>query len=169
MEPAPADHVSTREDLEGLFERELATVHGFLLARCGSVQLAEDLTSEVFVNAARHFGRGRGHEVTAAWLITVAKRRLVDHWRGAERERRRLEQIRRERLRHGHVVDSGDERVLRALDSLSDRQRFALTMRYLDDCSVSEIAEAMEVGYVTAESLLARARRSFARAFEEPR
>jgi len=167
MGSAARDHGSARAELESLYERELATVHGFLVARCGSVHLAEDLTAEVFINAARHFGQGRGTEVTTGWLITAAKRRLVDHWRSAERERRRLGQLRLERPRHDHVADNDDDRVLRALRSLSDRQRFALTMRYLDEYSVTEIAEAMEVGYTTAESLLGRARRSFAQALKE--
>ena len=57
--------------------------------------------------------------------------------------------------------------VLAALESLPPRQRMALTLRYLDECSVSEIADAMDVGYTTAESLLGRARRSFARAYGE--
>lgn len=161
----PADRpASTRVELERLYDREVATVHGFLLARCGSAATAEDLTAEVFVDAARRFGEGRGREVTTGWLITVAKRRLIDHWRWADRERQRLDRVRREPRRAG--PDDHDERVLRALRSLSERQRIALTLRYLDDLSVSEVADTMEIEYSTAESLLARARRSFARAFE---
>ncbi len=105
--------------------------------------------------------------MTTAWLITAAKRRLIDHWRSAERERRRLERVRLERPRHSHVTDSNSERVLRALESLPDRQRLALTLRYLDEHSVTEVADTLEVNYTTAESLLARARRSFAQAFRE--
>lgn len=167
MGAAAHDQHSARAELEALYERELATVHGYLVARCGSVPLAEDLTAEVFINAARQFGRGRGREVTTAWLMTAAKRRLIDHWRSVERERRRLDRIRSERPQHDHIVDSEDARVRRALESLPERQRFALTLRYLDEYSVSEIAETMEVGYTTVESLLGRARRSFAQALKE--
>lgn len=165
MRSTAVDHDATRAELEELYEREVASVHGFLVARCGSVQTAEDLTAEVFINAARHYAGGRPHEVTTAWLITVAKRRLVDHWRRVERERRRLERLRQERPRHDHVADADDELVLRALESLPERQRIALTLRYLDEYSVADIAETMEVGYTTAESLLSRARRSFAKAY----
>ena len=80
---------SAREALERLYERDVAQVHGFLLARCGSQALAEDLTAEVFVSAARRFAEGRSGEVTTGWLITVAKRRLVDHWRSRDRQIRR--------------------------------------------------------------------------------
>lgn len=160
------DSDTARRQLGQLYEREKATVFGFLLARCGARQVAEDLTAEVFINAARRFAEGRQDEVTTAWLITTARRRLIDHWRWREGERRRLDRVRRER-RVPDATDPDDERVLRALDSLPDRQRIALTLRYLDEHSVTEIAETMDVSYRTVESLLGRARRGFSRAYEE--
>lgn len=157
---------SARTDLEQLYEREVAAVHGFLLARCGSIMLAEDLTAEVFTNAARRFAEGRGGEVSGAWLMSVARRRLIDHWRRADSQRRRVEKLRNERAPLD-TVDLEDERILAALESLSGRQRAVLTLRYLDEYSVSEVADEIGVGYRAAESLLARARRSFEHAYEE--
>ena len=155
---------SAREALERLYERDVAQVHGFLLARCGSHALAEDLTAEVFVSAAQRFAQGRAGEVTTGWLITVAKRRLVDHWRTRDRQLRRGERLRLERSAETSF-DPDDERVFAALESLSSRQRAALSLRYLDDHSVSEVADALDVTYHAAESLLSRARQSFERAY----
>lgn len=158
-----------REHLSLLFDREADRIFGYLLVRSGSRAVAEDLTGEVFVEAARRCAEGRHCEVTGPWLQTVARRRLVDHWRRSS-SRRRLDA----RLRHGALlepereVDLADDRpVLEALDSLPDRQRAALCLRYLDGFSVAEVADALEVQYQAAESLLARGRRSFARAYEE--
>lgn len=158
-----------RAHLDALFEQEADRIFGFLVTRSGSSTLAEDLVGEVFAEAARRCAQGRRHEVTGAWLQTVARRRLVDHWRRTTTQRRLGE-----RLRHtvGHAVrdhsdDGNDGRVLASLDSLPDRQRAALCLRYLDDFSVSEVADALGIAYQAAESLLARARRSFARAYEE--
>jgi len=64
-----------------------------------------------------------------------------------------------------HEID--DTRVLAALRSLPHRQRTALLLRYLDEVSVSEVAEAIDTSYAGAESVLARARRSFVTAYEE--
>ena len=157
---------SARIELERLYEQEVARVHGFLLARCGSRALAEDLTAEVFINAAQRFAQGRQLEVTTAWLMSVAKRRLVDHWRSLDSQRRRLDKLRLERS-GDQGFDLEDDRVLAALESLSDRQRAALTLRYLDEHSVSEVADALRTTYQAAESLLARARSSFERAYGE--
>jgi RNA polymerase sigma-70 factor (ECF subfamily) len=165
MTPSASTVAASRSELEMLYEREVATVHGFLVARCGSRTLAEDLTAEVFINAATRFSEGRGHEVSTGWLITAARRRLIDHWRRNDTQRRGLDVLRRERAPIGETEEDG--RVLSALDSLAPRQRAALVLRYLDDHSVSEVADALEVDYRAAESLLARGRRSFERAYEE--
>ena len=158
--------LTARQELQQLYVRELRGLFGFLLARCGDRDLAEDLCGETFVAAARLFAAGRGDEVTSTWLLTVARRRLIDHWRQQSSARRRLARLRAERPTDEDLRPD-DERVLAALKSLPDRQRAAVAMRYLDECSVGEVADALEVSYRTAESLLARGRRSFRRAFEE--
>jgi RNA polymerase sigma-70 factor (ECF subfamily) len=85
-----------------------------------------------------------------------------------ERHRRRLRQIEHAAAVQVHVAEPDDEKILLALQSLSMRQRSALTLRYLDDLSVHEVAIELGCRYQAAESLLARARRSFAAAYEEP-
>ena len=62
------------------------------------------------------------------------------------------------------VVAAAD--VLDALQTLPDRQRAALSLRYLEELSVAEIADELSVTYTAAESLLARGRRSFERAWQ---
>lgn len=160
---------AARAHLGLLFEQEADRIFGYLVTRAGSPVLAEDLTGDVFAEAARRCAEGGRHEVTGAWLQTVARRRLVDHWRRSSTRRRLDERLRRMAGADvpGDPTDGGDGQVLAALDSLPDRQRAALCLRYLDDFSVSEVADALGITYQATESLLARARRSFARAYEE--
>src|SRR5947209_20103908 len=73
-----------------IYRVALPRVYGYLLPRCGSAALAEDLTSETFlaaVDASRH---GNRTEVSIAWLVGVARHKLIDHWRRLEREDRSL-------------------------------------------------------------------------------
>src|SRR3954447_8163712 len=72
-----------------LYDRALPEVYGYLLARCGSRALAEDLTAETFLAAVHAEADGRG-PTTAGWLIGTARHKLVDHWRRREREERSL-------------------------------------------------------------------------------
>lgn len=154
-------------DLTALFGAEAESIFGYLLLRCGSRAVAEDLASETFLAASRLFASGRGIEVTPAWLQTVAHRRLVDHWRSSSATRRRRQRLVAERRPEEVPAHDPDGRVDRALASMADRQRAVLVLRYLDDYSVSEVSEALDVSYKATESLLSRARASFATAYEE--
>src|SRR4029079_2535488 len=96
---------------------------------------AEDLTAETFLAAVQATRAGKVPHLTIAWLITVARNKLVDHWRRQAREERSL------RLAvepdEGALPDDFDEHFerLRAREVLSDlgpHHRAALTLRYLD-------------------------------------
>jgi hypothetical protein len=60
-------------------------VCGFLLRRTRDPHLAEDLAQETFVKATRALLGWRG-ENAAAWLLTIARNVLVDHFRRHRRE-----------------------------------------------------------------------------------
>jgi RNA polymerase sigma-70 factor (ECF subfamily) len=162
-----------RERLTELFEETYGSVYRYCLARSGSNVVAEEISSEVFAEVARRFACGSTERVSVAWLITVSRRRLIDHWRSKDRQRRHIEHIAAQKriasqAGQDHVVllDESDGAVHAALESLPWRQRVALTLRYLDDHSVQEVADVLECRYQAAESLLARARRSFAKSYE---
>ena len=166
---------SGRDLLAALFRANADGIYGFVLARCGTIALAEELTAQTFEHAARAAASGDSHALTPSWLRTVARRRLIDHWRTEARAARKIETLRTE-LSTAGSADTGasdtagsDEAVRAALDSLSMRQRAVLSLRYLDELSVSEVAEALDMTYRATESLLARSRRAFKIAFEEHR
>ena len=156
-----------RTDLERVYAEQSSRVHGFLLDRCGSRALAEELTAQTFEAAARQVARGRSDDVTAPWLFTVARRRLIDHWRRQGARERLRERVAAESVVVSQSPASENPEVSAALDSLGHRQRVVLTLRYIDGWSVSEIAEALEITYVAAQSLLARARTAFRAALVE--
>lgn len=154
--------------LTSLYAEHASAIYGFLMARCADPTLAGDVMSEVFVAAARATAGDRPEQVTRPWLLTTARRRLIDHWRRESTRTKTLTLLRNERPDDTTVEHGPDrERVMRALASLPTTQRVALTLRYLDDYSVSEVADEAGISYRAAESLLARARRSFQRAWGE--
>lgn len=142
-------------------DRAMPEVYGYLLHRCGSRSLAEDLTSEAVIAAVDQVRRGTLHEITVPYLVGIARHKLVDHWRRDERERRRLT---------SYVGGASDEftdeyfepgRADVALAALSPVQRAALTLRYVDDLSVPDVASALGRSVHATETLLVRAKRAF--------
>ncbi len=158
--PGPARTISA------LLETESAAIFGYLLVRCGARSTAEELTAQTFEAAIRHVASNRDGAVTRAWLLTVAKRRLVDHWRQASAERRRLTRLVALHEDATPPPSDPDSAVDAALESLPAKQRAALVLRYCDDMAVNEVSEALALSYKAAESLLSRARRNFAAAYE---
>lgn len=165
---------SARQDLVELFDREFDAVYQFVLARSGDRSVADEVASETFLAAAQSLERGAEDTIGLPWLYVVARRRLIDYWRRTERERNRIDRLLSldpTARQHGsddeYPSDRKGDDVLLALQSLPERQRAALVLRYLDDYSVSEVAEAMDIPYRAAESLLSRGRRSFISAWEE--
>lgn len=158
-----------RAALTALFDLEFESVYRFCLARSGSHSIADEVTSDVFLEAAREFGAGRT-DLSIGWLITVARRRIIDRWRAQERRRQLSKRVALQRLDHLDAIPEPDESaILDALQSLPERQRLAVALRYLDGYSVAEVAEALEVSYSAAESLLSRGRSRLAAALEEIR
>ncbi|MBB5956445.1 RNA polymerase sigma-70 factor (ECF subfamily) [Saccharothrix tamanrassetensis] len=148
-----------------VYEAALPQVYGYLLARCGSRAQAEELTSETFL-AAVQSARNGGGPVGPAWLIGIARHKLVDHWRRREREERGL------RLIHADpdIEDPWDEHLdafqaREVLATLSPNHRCALTLRYLDGLPVPEVAKLLGRTVHATEALLVRARAAFRRAY----
>lgn len=151
------------------YERSLPQVYGYLVARVGSPEAAEDLTSETYLAAVDAIGRGTLTEPTTAWLVGVARHKLVDHWRRQNREERRLAAV---ADLSDDTEDPWDElvevgRAREVLDSLGGHHRSALVLRYLDGLAVREVADALERTVEATEALLVRARRAFRVSYQD--
>jgi RNA polymerase sigma-70 factor (ECF subfamily) len=157
--------------LLGLYDAALPQVYGYLLPRCGSEALAEDLTGETFLAAVDALQRDAVPRLTVAWLVGVARHKLVDHWRRQFREERALPLTYEAPALD---LDPWDDRldVLQAraaLAVLGPHHRAALTLRYVDGLSVPEVAGHLGRTVHATEALLVRARAAFRRAYEEGR
>ena len=71
------------EAFAALYRRYLNPLYRYLLRRSNGVHDAEDLTAQVFTEALEGLVDGRYREggCFAAWLFTIARRRLVDFYR----------------------------------------------------------------------------------------
>jgi len=151
-----------------LYDEALPQVFGYLRPRCGDETVAEDLTAETFLAAVSAVQKGTVADLTVAWLVGVARHKLVDHWRRQGRDERRL------RALEGGVTAWEDPwdteleatRARDVLSTLGPHHRAALTLRYLDGLPVPEVAEQLDRTVHATEALLVRARVAFRRAYE---
>jgi RNA polymerase sigma-70 factor (ECF subfamily) len=145
----------------------LPQVYGYVLPRCGDPKLAEDLTADTFLAAVDAINRKADAELSVGWLVTVARNKLVDHWRRREREERKLALV------HGDTPEGDDpwEAHINAaqardvLASLGSHHQAALTLRYMDGLPVPEVAEVLGRTVHATEALLVRARGAFRKVY----
>jgi RNA polymerase sigma-70 factor, ECF subfamily len=155
-----------------LYDQALPEVYGYLLSRCGQRSLAEDLTAETFLAAVEavregQTGRRPPRELTTAWLVGVARHKLIDHWRRSEREVRGLRLVGEDRPDD----DPWDERLdallaREVLMTLGPHHRAALTLRYIDGLPVPDVADHLGRTVHATEALLVRAKAAFRQAYQ---
>ncbi|MCU1663714.1 MAG: polymerase sigma-70 factor, subfamily [Pseudonocardiales bacterium] len=167
MQPREKVRPDAGAALLDLYDEALPQVYGYLLARCGWSALAEDLTAETFVAAVVACRRADPPVPSTAWLVGIARHKLVDHWRAAEREQRGLRAVDAEPAPADDLWDERLDAMLarEVLDAQTGTHRAALTLRYLDGLPVPEVARVLGRTVHATEALLVRARTAFRRSY----
>jgi RNA polymerase sigma-70 factor (ECF subfamily) len=73
--------VKDPQAFEDLYRKYVDRVYVYLLARTGSREEAEDLTSQTFLAALEGISSYRRQGSFAAWIFSIARRKLIDHYR----------------------------------------------------------------------------------------
>lgn len=128
----------------------------------GDMALAEDLVQEAFVKLWTHAHRFDGAKAKfTTWFHRVVTNRCLD-----EKRKRRLEPLpegfdepdKRPSAEEVLGQDHANQKLMKALSGLSERQKTAVTLSYLDGLSNNEAAEVMDLNIKAYESLLVRSR-----------
>ncbi len=151
-------------DFPAVYDDHVWDVYGFFGYRVRSREEAEDLTQATFERALRSWGRfdeKRGSART--WLMSIAHNLLVDHYR-------------RDRSDHHHPVPvdehdglvgaAGPEASLglspdlrTALESLHERDREVIALRFGGDLTGPEVAEITGLSLANVQQILSRSLR----------
>jgi RNA polymerase sigma factor (sigma-70 family) len=122
-----------------LLEDHRVDVYRFLVASVGR-QAADDCFQETFLSALRAYPRLRDASNLRGWLLTIATRKALDHWRS---EKRRPIPVERVPEVVGAESDRRDEELWRAVQTLPPMQRAAVIHRYVLDLTYAQVAEAL--------------------------
>ncbi len=127
-------------------------------------ELAEEITQEVFLKAYRNLSRFRGESKFSTWLFQIALNRCRDFWRAQGRGPGDLLPLEEFRSPAAGTPASDEavarrqdaERLRRAMAELPEKYREALMMRFMEDMSCQEIAEATGQGLSNVKMRLVR-------------
>lgn len=140
------------------FVRHRLDVYRFLLRRTRDHHEAEELTQQVFADAAASMSRGGAPRSLQGWLYAVAERRLVDELRRRARDAQIASLLAGE-------VDAVSTRptqaaaVADAVAQLPDAQRRVVVMRVVEGRSHRDIARTLGCDEAACKMRLSRALR----------
>lgn len=154
--------------LLSLYDEALPAVYGYLRRRVPNETIAQDLTSETFLAAVTSITSGVTSHVSVAWLMGIARHKLLDHFRRVAREERNLRAVATDAIDHDDPweVTLRDDVTRETLAELGLHHRCALTLRHLDGLSVPEVARVLGRTVHATEALLVRARIAFRATYE---
>ena len=167
----------TTEAITAAWRAESARLVGALIRMTRDVELAEDLAQDALVAALEQWPTVGVPGNPAAWLMTTAKRRGVDHFRRAENLRRKTAELGRAQMVGEEEpvpdldsqVDYIEDDVLRLIflschPSLSPESRAALTLRLVGGLTTSEIARAFLASEPAMGQRISRAKKTLSSA-----
>jgi RNA polymerase sigma-70 factor (ECF subfamily) len=145
--------LSTVEQAFVLYRRD---VYRFLLRRTHDHHEAEELTQQVFADAASALSRAGPPRSMQGWLYAVAERRLIDELRRRERVTKLVDLLAAEPL-----VTAGEptQTLADAVAHLPDRQRHVVLMRIVEGRTYREIARVLGCNEAACKMRLSRALR----------
>lgn len=154
-----------------LFDREMKYVYKLAYSHLQDASIAEDITQDVFTKLWLNAALWRPEAKIRTWLLRIARNACIDVLRKKKNDLKKaedyvLEQIithtpsAEEPYLSKEAVKETKKMMNKALFSLADRQKEAVTLVYYSGCSGAEAADIMGLTVSALESLLARARRN---------
>lgn len=183
-------HSATHQAIAAVWRIESARIVAVVARMVRDVGVAEELAQDALVSALEHWPREGVPDKPAAWLMTAAKRKALDHLRHLKMQGEKHEEL-------GHDLEAQEALVVPdfvdALDAarqdeigddllrliftachpvLSTDARVALTLKLLGGLSTHEIARAFLVPEPTIAQRIVRAKKTLSEAkvpYEVPR
>ena len=146
-------------ELELVYRAEFGNLVRSLTLLAGSRDSATDAVQEAFVIAGTRWNEVSLISQPAAWIRTVAVRKLLDGHRRASRWRMLIPAMARDEAKREPVVDPGQGGdLLEAVAALPHQQRAAVVLFYIADWSIDDVAAALRIAPGTVKSSLHDAR-----------
>jgi RNA polymerase sigma-70 factor (ECF subfamily) len=138
------------EALGALYDRYVDRIYNYIYHRVGQADLAEDLTAQVFARMLEAIREGRAWRTSfSGWIYRIAHNLVIDHYR----RRGRAAFVELEEATP-IIADEADpvkrvearlesEHLRAALAKLTEEQAEVISLRFLDEFSIAEVATMM--------------------------
>ncbi len=151
-------------DFDSFFRVEHPKMVAIALSMTGRAEPARDIAQDACVTAFKNWGRVSNLDKPGAWLRRVTINRSIDWQRRHSSE---LRATRRFRPVEAAAPAEPETRFWDAVRALPERQRSAAVLRYVEDHSIADIAETLEIAEGTVKATLSKARSNLAKSLAD--
>lgn len=161
-----------KQQFEVLVVRYQSALYRYAVSMVFDHDTATDMVQDAFVRAYTNLRTCRAHDRFRAWLFQTLRNRCLDHLKEASRKNIPLEEA-------GPIADGGEgpadqieraslrEEIRRALASLSDSQREAFLMHYVEGLPYEVMAELLGASVSALKMRAMRAREALVSAIQD--
>lgn len=141
-----------KKDFEKFYQDNVDKIYRFVFFRIGgNKELAEDLVSEIFMKALEKFESYDDKISRSAWIFTIAKNHLINHWRDTKPTASLTytdENGDEVECQIADSIDPNEERLKKAeiyelLAKLEPKEKDIVTFHYLMGYNYCEIAQML--------------------------
>ena len=146
----------SQAEFNAFYDRHFDKVYRFVFFRVGTDrELAEDLVSEVFIKELQHFADYDSAQSTSAWIMTIARNHLANHFRDrrptqplpgedeTEDETGPSDAIWLKKALEICQKDAARREIAELLLKLNETEQKIVTLHYLIGYSYQEIADEL--------------------------
>ena len=153
-----------KKEFCNIYDRYIASIYRFVFFKVSAQDIAEDITSETFLRGLKTYER-KGGEIknVRAFLYRIANNLVIDFYRTRGQaiivptdDYKELADLRSD-LREKAVLNSDMEMIKAVLSSMRGDYQNIIILRFLDDMSISEIADILEKEKGAVRTMLHRA------------
>lgn len=143
------------DSMEIIYGKHAKTVYGFLLARTGDPDTAEELTQETFCRAVKQVNGFRGDSSVSTWLCGIARNVWLEYVKKRKRqsaveflgempeEAGGPERAWVSSVQDSHMLMWENMEILKALHNLKEPARETVYLRLIGNLTFAQIGEIM--------------------------
>jgi RNA polymerase sigma-70 factor, ECF subfamily len=141
------------DTFQRIYEKYHHDLFQFLFYMVKNREQAEDLVQEVYIRVLKAYDKFEGRSSEKTWLFSIARHVAIDWFRKQKTIRRRIserfdwdnQQIEDDQPLPDEVALQNEQVqwMYRALDACSIDQRAVLILRYIQELSIAETADAL--------------------------
>ena len=148
----------TEQEKTKIYEDYAIKVRNYILSKVNDFNLAEDLTSDVFVKVYSKLDSFNDKKASlSTWIFTITRHTLIDYYRTRKVNEELPEDLTYEEDEEDICTLENLDTLKEGLKKLSDKERDLIVLHYYSKETLKDIANKMNISYAYAKVLHAKA------------